>query len=310
MSGKAEKPKHQIARKHHFVSEGYLAGFTNTGTSKGVLCSYDHSTEKFFKSKPKDVAFKIDYNRVDCPNYPPDALETGLGQFESHAIRELRKIIATGKLISPEEFSWVYNLIALFAVKTPALRSGSDAAQKQIFREMRHLIVSSKEMYDSQISAARAGGFLRPELDVPYETAKEFVTRNGYTISIPVERHIITEHSVFDNLLPHLSQRYWSVMTGKDDAPDIITCDRPAPPLLGAERVVFPISSRQALLGTKEAEAPEEFEIDTHKVAHLNLKMLSQSMKQIYSRRSEITLLHEDKVTTVNIDLAHKLKCL
>jgi len=106
---------------------------------------------------------------------------------------------------------------------------------------------------------------------------------------------------VFDKILPHLSQRYWSVMTAKDDAPDIITCDRRAPPLLGAERAVFPISSRRALLGTKEAEAPEEFEIDTDKVAHLNFKILSQSMRQIYSRSSKITLLHEDKAMTVDI---------
>lgn len=301
MSGKVGKSKHQIARRHHFISEGYLAGFTNTGTSKGVLCAYDHLTQTFFKPKPKHVAFDIDYNRIDSPNYPPDALETRLGQFESHAIRELRKIITTGKLTSPEEFGWVCNLIALFAVKTPAIRSGSDAAQKQIVRKIMQLVVSSKGMYESQISAARAGGFLRPELDVPYESAKEFVTRGEYEISIPVERHIITEHSVFDRILPHLSQRHWSVMTAKGDAPDIITCDRPAPPQLGAERVVFPISSRRALLGTKEAEAPEEFEIDTHKVAHLNSKMLSQSMKQIYSRSSEITLLHEDKVMTANI---------
>jgi hypothetical protein len=301
MSGKAEKSKHQIARKHHFVSEGYLAAFTNTGTSKGVLCAYDHSTQTFFKSKPKHVAFEVDYNRVSIPNYPPDALETGLGQFESHAIRDLRKIITTGKLTSPEEFRWVYNLIAMFAVKTPAIRSASDAAQQRIMRQLMRLTVSSKQMYESQISAARESGFLRPGLDVSYEKAKEFVMRGEYTISIPVERHIITEHSVFDKILPHLSQRYWSVMTATVDAPDIITCDRPAPPMLGAERVIFPISSRRALLGTKEAEAPEEFEIDTEKVAYLNFKMLSQSMKQIYSRSSEITLLHEDKPMTVDI---------
>jgi Protein of unknown function (DUF4238) len=134
MSEKAEKPKYQIARKHHFVSEGYLAGFTNTGTSKGVLCAYDHSTETFFRPKPKHIAFEIDYNRADSPNYPLDALETRLVQFESLAIRELRKIITTGKLSSQEEFSWVYNLIALFAVKTPTVRSGFDAAQKQTVR--------------------------------------------------------------------------------------------------------------------------------------------------------------------------------
>ena len=301
MSGKAEKSKDQIARKHHFVSKGYLAAFTNTGTSKGFLCAYDHSTQTFFKPKPKHVAFEIDYNRVSTPNYPPDALEKGLASFESHAIRELRKIIATGKLTPPEEFSWVYNLIALFAVKTPALRSASDAAQQQMMRQLMHLTISSKQMYECQISAARANGSLRPGLDVSYEKAKGFVTRGEYTISIPVDRHIITEHSVFDNILPLLSRRHWSVMTAKVDAPDIISCDRPAPPLLDVERVVFPISSRRTLLGTKEAEAPEEFEIDAEKVAYLNFTMLSQSRKQIYSRSSKITLLHEDKPMTVDI---------
>lgn len=189
MRGKAEKAKHQIARRHHFVSEGYLAGFTNTGTSKGVLYAYDHSPETFFKAKPKDVAFEIDYNRIDNPNYAPDALETGLGQFESHAIRELRKIITTGKLTSPEEFSWVYNLIALFAVKTPALRSGSDAAQKRMARVIIDLAVSSKEIFESQISAARASGFLRPELDVSYENAKEFVTRRVHDLNTSRTSH-------------------------------------------------------------------------------------------------------------------------
>lgn len=281
---------------------GYLAAFTNAGTAKGVLCAYDHSTETFFKPKPKHVAFEIDYNRVSTPNYAPDALEKGLGQFESHAIRELRRIIITGKLPSPEEFSWVYNLIALFAVKTPALRRASDIAQQNMMRQVMHMTVSSEQMYKQQVSAGREGGFINPELDVPYEKMKDFVTRDEYDISIPVERHIITEHSVFDKILPHLSQRYWSVMTAKRDAPDIITCDRPAPRLLGAERLVFPISPRRALLATKEPEAPEEFEIGTDKVAYLNFKMLSQSMRQIYSRTREVAFLQEGRLVILDLE--------
>src|SRR5690242_3179053 len=141
MGAKADKSMEQVARRHHYVSGGYLAAFTNTGTSKGVLCAYDHSTGTFCTPKPKHVAFEVDYNRVNAPTLRPDALETSLGHFESRAIRELRKIIATGKLPPPndEDFSWFYNLIALFAVKCPALRRASDAARQQIIRELMDL---------------------------------------------------------------------------------------------------------------------------------------------------------------------------
>ena len=229
-SNRLKSNRQQVARKHHFVSEGYLAALTNTGTSKGLLRVYDHSTQKSFPAKPKHVAFELDYNRVNTPTLAPDALEEAIGRFESHAIRELRKIITSGKLTPTEEFSYVYNLIALFAVKTPAIRRASENAQKQMWRQVMHLMVSSEEMFQQQMNAAREDGFLRPGLNASYQQTKDFVTRDAYTISIPVEQHIITEHSVFDEILPHLSQRYWSVMTAKADAPDIITCDRPAPP--------------------------------------------------------------------------------
>jgi hypothetical protein len=298
----------RVARKHHFVSEGYLAAFTNTGTSKGLLRVYDHSTQKSFPAKPKDVAFEPNYNRVNAPTLAPDALEKAMGRFESYAVREVRKIITSGKLTPPEEFSYVYNLIALFAVKTPALRRASENAQKQVWRQVMHLTVSSEEMFEQQMSAAREDGFLRPDLNVSYQQMKDFITRDAYTISIPVEQHILTEHSVFDKILPHLSQRYWSVMTAKADAPDIITCDRPAPPLLAAERLVFPLSPRRALLGTKEPEAPEEFEIDTKAVAYLNFKILDQSISQIYSRTNKVVLLNDERATTYDLSRVVSLR--
>lgn len=36
----------------------------------------------------KDVAFELDYNRVNAPTVAPDALEKAIGRFESHAVRD------------------------------------------------------------------------------------------------------------------------------------------------------------------------------------------------------------------------------
>jgi hypothetical protein len=303
MSANADKSREQIARKHHYVSEGYLAAFTNTGKSKGVLCAYDQSTGKFFTPKPKHVAFEPDYNRVTAPNVRPDAMETALGHFESSAIREVRRIITTGKLPPPDdkEFSWFYNLIGLFAVKCPAVRRASDAARKLALKQLMHLTVSSKELYERHLQSAQEDGFVKPDVDAPYERMKDFVEADEYTIEIPTDEHILTENDVFGQILPYLSQRYWSVMTAKTDAPDIITCDRPAPPLLGAERVVFPISPRRALYGTKELECPSEFEIDIERVARLNLMMAEQSMAQIYSRTKDVALFVDGRIKIVDI---------
>ena len=75
-----------VARRHHFVPQGYLAGFTNNGTRAGLLTVFDRVSQSIFLAKPRNVAAKRDFNRVDLEGRPPDYLEQAMGEFEGKAI--------------------------------------------------------------------------------------------------------------------------------------------------------------------------------------------------------------------------------
>jgi hypothetical protein len=291
----------QVARRHHYVSQGYLAQFTDTGNSKGVLCAVDFLSKQFFRPKPKVVAFELDFNRIEIDGIAPDALETALGPIESRAIREIRGVCKTGKMPPMEAFSYVYNLITLFAVRTPALRAAMLAAETHMTKMLMNAYTASEAVYKRQLKQAKEAGFIRHPLNVSYAKMRDFVSRDAYTICIPTQRHIHTEFAVFNDMLDMVAQRYWSVMTVKPGAPDLITCDRPGPTRLGDKTIVFTISPRHALLGASEPSAPCEFEIDAPAVAEINAKLIMQAIKQIYSNTSRVTFLRDDKLISCDL---------
>jgi hypothetical protein len=294
-------PAPQIARKHHYVTAAYLARFTNTGTKKGLLSAVDFSTKKFFPAKPDDVAYELDFNRIEIDGMAPDALETAMGPVEGRAIREIRKIYKSGKLPDMDAFSYICNLITLFAVRHPAVREAALVTERQVARVMLDIMTSTTEMYEGEIRRAKEAGFIRADLNVSYDQMKDFARRDAYTISIPTQRHIHREFTIFPELLDKVAKRYWSVMTVKSDAPDLITCDRPAPTRLGEKTIVFTIGPRHALLGALELYAPAEFEIDASAVAEINTQLAEQAIKQIYSRTSHVTLLGDGKLITCDL---------
>jgi hypothetical protein len=286
----ASQGKTQVARKHHYVSAGYLAQFTDTGNSKGLLCTLDFRTEKFFQAKPRDVAFEIDYNAIEVDGLPSDAYEIAQGRFEGEAIRQVRQICETGKLPDLKALSYIYNLITLFSVKNPAIRNSMARMQDTVNRQLMRIWTSNPTMCKKRFDEARKAGFITSDSQFDYEKLKDFVRRDAYTIKIHTHSHVLTEISVFDDLLPIVAQRYWSVMTVKPGVPDLITCDRPAPPQLNTDIIVFTLSPRHALLGATEPEASEEFEIGIRQVTHINMKLLNQANAQIYSRSPKIAL--------------------
>ena len=68
----------KLARNHHFVPQGYLAGFTDTGTREGRLYVLDLQTQKAFATRPRNVAAQRDFNRIDVEDQRPDALNKHL----------------------------------------------------------------------------------------------------------------------------------------------------------------------------------------------------------------------------------------
>ncbi|MDQ2713152.1 MAG: DUF4238 domain-containing protein, partial [Acidobacteriota bacterium] len=116
------EPMPQVSRDHHFLSQGYLAAFTDAGTKEGRLCVLDLIANRFFRQTPKNVAFEVDFNRIEIEGVAPDALEAAYGQFEDKAITVIRRICNENRLPRDEDFSYVYNFIALLRIRNPNVR--------------------------------------------------------------------------------------------------------------------------------------------------------------------------------------------
>ena len=71
-------------RKHHVVSQFYLAGFTNTGLPDGTFHVLDpRQKKKQWVSSPRDTAHKRDYHAVDLGrDVDPMIVEKKLAEFE------------------------------------------------------------------------------------------------------------------------------------------------------------------------------------------------------------------------------------
>src|SRR5438552_3319535 len=105
-----------IARNQHFVSQGYLAGFTDTGTSKGKLWVSDLVNRSRFFTKPRNVASQRDFNQTA---HSPDALEKQLAIVEGKAAAVISAMCKSGQVPPDEDFSYVLNLMCLFVVRNP-----------------------------------------------------------------------------------------------------------------------------------------------------------------------------------------------
>lgn len=79
-----------ISRRHHYLSQFYLGGFTMKGTKDDNLYAIDIKEGRDFEPKPANVGAKKDFNRIKLPNTRPDALENSLSEFEDHVAKVLR----------------------------------------------------------------------------------------------------------------------------------------------------------------------------------------------------------------------------
>jgi hypothetical protein len=86
--GIAKEAAKAAPRKHHFVPQFYLRGFTGDNDQLFVV---DRPSEKTFRTSPKNVAAERDFNRVDVEGLAPDAIEKALADFEGKVAPALER---------------------------------------------------------------------------------------------------------------------------------------------------------------------------------------------------------------------------
>lgn len=299
------------ARKHHYIPQGYLAGFTDTGTKKGKLYVLDTKTGNGFKSALENVAAERDFNRVDLEGEDLDKLEQAMSAFEDDAIVALRRTARTNAFPTDNDFNYLINLLGLFAIRNPQLRESMNRSREQVVHLIGNLLVSDEKIWEHHIKKARQAGEQIPE-GVSFQEVKRFIENEDYTVEFGTEMNIKAEFQTFDKLLPFLARRLWSLIIVDDGAPDFVCADHPVSivwkdrtlegPIgfgLRQTEVFFPLNRRQALFGVFEDPQPVVQRVDIHKVGELNARTVENARRQVYYATESFVMLYQGQLVEV-----------
>jgi hypothetical protein len=291
------RPARQIARRHHYVPEMYLSGFAN---GKGQCFAVDASTREKFNPTPKGISVKRDFNLIESPGVPPDALERELGNFESviaPGVRRVRETASFGENENDRED--IINLVTLLAVRNPRTRNDMEKLYTGLFQALVAMPFEDKARWEAVVEGMKAEGKWPKNRPTDFEGHKKFVEENKDTLKAHKNYNLEMELDALPQMYPYFDARKWRILKAKDDSGGFVTTDHPvcvhrpaeginygqqfAPGFGLADRdILFPLSSKVALIGRMEGEE-DVVEVDRHCVASFNATVMGFAMKQIYA---------------------------
>ena len=308
-----------VARKHHFVPQGYLAGFTDDGTHAGVLTVFDRVSQKIFLARPQNVAAKRDFNRVDLDGWPPDAVEQALGDLEGKAISAIRRLQERGGCLTDDELSDIVNLMTLLVVRNRKNRRAMNASRKHGIRTLLSVLASDRGIYEYHVEKAKSDGFIPDDADVPFEQAAAFIKSDQCEIETSTTESISLELGVFKSIFETLASRWWSLVIADPKAPDLVTCDHPVAVVfkdqsrcgpigygLPGTEVSFPLGPRHAVIGVLENPLRPQFTARAEGVAALNSRTVCHADRQVYAKSRPALILQRDGIAEFNVVRQHQ----
>lgn len=286
-----------IARKHHYVPQMYLSGFTN---AQGQCSAVDASTRCTFKSPPEGIAAKRDYNLIDEASMPADALEKELGKLEgviAPGIRRIRENATFGENAVDRED--MINLVTLLAVRNPRTRAAMSKVYTDLIQGMVLTTFDRKERWEAAVEAMKGAGKWPADKPADFEGHKKFVEENISALKPHKNFTLRTELDALEEIYWYFDAYRWRLLKAKDGTGGFVTTDHPvcidrpgagiyfgqqyAPGLGLADRdILFPLSSNVAAIGRREG-AEDVLEINLHNVASFNATAMGFAMRQIYS---------------------------
>lgn len=301
------------ARRHHYLSQSYLANFTHDGTKDGKFFVLDVRKGHGFPTSPLNVGVERDFNRVDIEGQDDDALETALAAFDGRAGQAIRNVNQSRKFPDSEDYSYIINFLSLVAVRNPHFRESFNRARTQTMNMVSELLVSDRRIYETHMRKAHEAGYVKDKA-FPYEKMKSFIEERRYEIKWEPESHHHAEFHAQDSLLPVLARRRWSLVIAPDIGPELICCDHPATliPMGGegprhygygtpATEVYLPLGPRVGFLGVFHDDLDPILVAKPIGVAGLNTRVLKNARRHVFSTRQKFSVVHNGLIREVPI---------
>lgn len=294
------------ARKHHYVPQCYLKGFTHNGSRQSRLYVVDARERRAFQTTPLKIAAERDFNRIDGDE--PNAIEAIYSDFEAKAGPALVRTDARGTFASDEDLAVILELVALLAVRNPRRREHTRKFYEHSSRVMMDLLVADKERWEAREQRAIAGGFMEPSI-ITYEEAKEFVERGEYRVDVATTRHVELELKLLPTVYDLLQRRTWVVLRAAPGSGGFVTSDNPAtlcwddekladgfyPPGFASTdtSVVCPLSKNVAIRGCFDGRSGA-IEAPANIVAAINTRTIAYSDRQVYAESDQFRFVAPD----------------
>lgn len=299
-----------VARRHHFLPQGYLAGFTDSGRKDGKLHVLDLKVRRSFRTSPLNVAVEKDFKRVDIEGKPPDAIESALAPIEDQAIQAIRRLTESEEFPSDSDLNLILNLLSLVLAQNPKSRRSLNRTRTRDADEKLKWLVASQANWEHHISLAQKAGE-KLKGDLSYERARQFVEECQYTIDFDNEGTLRQEFRAQDELLTTLGKRTWTLLLAPKDGPTFITSDYPfslvmehgyhGHPTFLTENteLFFPLSKRVGFIGVLGTALRPVVSATIKVVAIMNGRVLRQADQRLFLAEDSFLTYEQGGVVAV-----------
>ena len=299
-----------IARRHHYIPQAYLAAFTSTGAKGGQFYGLHVGNGHAFRTTALNVGALRDFNRVDVEGQPPDAIERALAPIEGQAVEAIRRVIDSETFPSDGDWNLILNLLCLIAVRNPKMRGVFNDARELMLRRLAELLVSEEKVWNHHLTKARDACESIAE-PVSFDQVKQFVEAKRYSIEFHPEGNLRVEFEAFNELLPMLGKRTWSVLVAPEGGPEFICSDHPVsvtwksghsgPIGFGHKQteVFMPLGRRVGFYGVYESPLKQVINCKPHHVAMMKRRTVWNAEMHVYSAQQNFFVLDEGNIREV-----------
>jgi len=285
-------------KRHHYISQFYLAGFTSDGTKEGKIYCFDLIKKECRTTNVKEVGFEKYFNRIDAENLSEDFLEKEISKFESHTAEVFKKILYDKDLPKSEnEKRILFEFIATLAMRNPSIRKSFDEVKKNLILSIIQFYLSDEKTWDSYKKKAADDGVKGVE-NLPYSEAKRIFIDTEWNMISHNNDFIKIELPSVERITNLLSYRKWTLFEASNSSYYFITSDRPVKLFwndsklnegnigpgfaMKKSELYFPISKQFLLLGSFEKEYPKIFATD-EMVASFNTFQFYDKNRNLFS---------------------------
>jgi hypothetical protein len=298
-------------RRHHYVPQCWLAGFTDSGEKDGRLYVTDLARRKQWQASPNTAGHIRDFYRLSDDQLDPVIVEKGFAEIEGGVAPILRSLDRERRGPGVEEFSVLLPFIALQWARVPSFRPMAFKVLNDVTRDKLATDLKSKETWRRALARA---GMSEDDPGAAYESMMEYYRDGQFSLSVQTEWYIKQTFTSLDHILPTLRSRPWqtaiSPSGGFIGSDNPVVLDGPKGKMRGfknAEIIAYSLSKHVFLYSIIDQEGPD---VVTRKyIAHLNRLLLVRA-EQVFSNVPDFCWLDENNKYQTDWTLFSKEKIL